>query len=470
MCDVGFRGQQLEGITGLVDDLVVATVNNRIYWSGHPRVDNAVQRIRRRLADFFADSEDLSLVLGVADGYLIFRSRPLVGATMSAPRIVRAVERIHGGGIEFDRDADTPDLIALFELLGDVKGSAADCQEANRMFERKGCHHIRILPEHKYESNFRASRSATGRKGTTAFAVSMELYQSLIDSLQSMSVSICRGEAVNLARSSAHVEQIVKQLDVDRQSVLDVSRYEHFDSFTFGHSIRVCILALDFAARLTNDRDLQQRIGLAALLHDIGKAKVPFEILHAEGPLSDEERREMERHTTFGAQILLELPEADPMAVAAAFGHHRTLQGTGYPKLPYAAPMSPVTRIVKICDVFEALTAVRPYKAAMSPQRAYRIMLSMDKHFEPGLLRRFIEITGVYPDGTHVLLNTGEIACVERQSGRLERPMVRHVTTPDGDPLPLDEQQSVDLAALSPQEVWVENGPLDHEPEALATT
>jgi HD-GYP domain-containing protein (c-di-GMP phosphodiesterase class II) len=168
----------------------------------------------------------------------------------------------------------------------------------------------------------------------------------------------------------------------------------------------------------------------------VGKALVPFEVLHKKGRLTPDERHEMERHPVLGAGVLLANRESDPLAVAAAYGHHRTVDGNGYPRTRGEFEQSTITRLVKICDCFEALTAVRPYKPPMSPAKAYRIMLSMGGHFDEKMLRHFVRATGIYPVGTRVRLDTGEVARVLRQTGDLDRPVVevieRHETPVEG--------------------------------------
>jgi hypothetical protein len=105
-----------------------------------------------------------------------------------------------------------------------------------------------------------------------------------------------------------------------------------------------------------------------------------------------------------------------------------------------------VTRIVKICDVYEALTAVRPYKRPITPTRAYRIMLGMGKHFDQHLLRKFIEVNGIFPNGQLVEMNTGELARVQQQSPKLLRPSVELITDPDGNRLDDDDRRIIELA------------------------
>ena len=229
-------------------------------------------------------------------------------------------------------------------------------------------------------------------------------YQRVVDHMQDVMIRACRRDRFDLAESRTLVDGMLKRFEDGGGSLLNMARYERYDAFTFGHSIRVCFIALNFARHLTNDMRLVERIGLAALMHDVGKAWVPFEVLHSNERLTDAERAEMNMHPVHGGQILLGNANADPLAVAVAFSHHRNMDGSGYPTAIHPRTLSTPTMIVKLADVFEALTATRPYKPRMSPTRAYRIMMDMDDHFEPSLLRRFIEVNGFYPVGSRVRL------------------------------------------------------------------
>ena len=456
MCDVGPGGSKLGGVTGLVDDLVIAIVNNRIYWDGHPRVTAALQDILAGLEEQFQQTTEDELLLGVIDGYLVFDGKPLLGSTLGGAKLIDPIERMDSGGIGIRRDCTQDEILTLLSLLGDRKDRGDDWSAANARLAAEGAQRVRLLPP----PGGHGEGVGSMRVPKMALEVPLELYQRVFDTLQGMSVSICRGEQLSLHTARDQIEHIMTKLDQDPKSMLNLARYEQYDSFTFGHSVRVCFLALNFSKSLTPDPLLRNRIGLAAMLHDVGKARVPYEILHAPHRLSKEEREEMEKHTTHGAAILLELENTDPAAVATAFGHHRTLLGQGYPKDKLNAPLSTITKIVKICDVYEALTAVRPYKPAMSPTRAYRIMISMKKHFASHLLRQFITTNGLYPVGTHVRMGSGAVALVERQTHDLERPVVTIVTTPENDTLRPEDRVLVDLSSLAPGEMQVAEGPL----------
>jgi len=159
-------------------------------------------------------------------------------------------------------------------------------------------------------------------------------------------------------------------------------------------------------------------------------------------------RQLMNRHAEFGAEILLDHHDADPLAVASAFGHHRGRDGSGYPRTQHEHQVSLVTSIVKICDIYEALTAARPYKQPTSPIRAYRVMLAMGDRLDRTLLRRFIECNGVYPVGQLVELLDGRMAVVRTPTSDLLRPVVAIVDNVDNLELECDDDELVDLSDI----------------------
>ena len=444
-----------------VDRLVVCLTNARIYWQGHPRVASALDQLHETFVTLTKQGERDQMILGVTRGYLFVDGRPLLGATLSASRLIAPLTELEAGGISVDAGASRDELAAVVTLLHRVPPGLSSASDANDFLRQQGCRHVHILETYSGhgissgdgdglldlpDTHEPKTRSDGGSKlvlRPTDSAV--QSYQSAVEFLQDASVEACRGGALSLETGRHAAQGLLQQLRDDPKRLMGLSRYEQFDAFTFGHSIRVCLLALDFARQLTQDETLLQRIGTSALFHDIGKAWVPFDVLYARGRLTPEERAEIERHTVYGGEILLEAAEVDPVVIAAAFGHHRTLDGQGYPKVLVPTRQSAVTKIVKICDVFEALTAIRPYKPRMSPLRAYRIMMGMQNHFEPTLLRRFISVMGLYPVGSLVELSNGFAARVHEQTDDLDAPVVDLVQDPDGDPLPEARQIRADL-------------------------
>lgn len=425
----------------IVDALAAALVNSRIYHAEHPRVTGAAGSVSGYLAALEPVEGETGLRLSIADDILVHRGNPLVGASITATRLIQAITSHGGGGIEIDSCASEHDLKELLVTLSSRPAKGADLKDFDEALARQHVSGIRLLPPFVVDD----------REATQTLARPVQVFQSCMDLLQDVTVSVCRGGTIDFGPVSGHALELLRRIDDDKAPLLNLAAQDQFDSFTFGHSVRVAVLAMCMARTLTKDEDLLIRIGAAALLHDCGKALVPFELLHARRSLSPEERREMGKHAKLGAEVLLDHRDADPLAIAAAFGHHRSCDGGGYPSTKRTHENLLITEIVKICDVYEALTAARPYKRPMSPTRAYRVMLGMWQHLDRQLLLRFILATGIYPVGQLVKLSSGSLARVVAQSDDLKLPRVWLLTDPAGQRLGLDAPIIIDLSAPSPE-------------------
>lgn len=429
--------------TLLVDALVAAFVNARIYAITHPRVQTSISELQRTLRELATATGEPTVVIGAAEGLIIHKQSPLLGASIGAARLIALLRTWCSGGLHFDAQVETQELETLLVAMANRPQPGHDYNHLNETLVERQCRHARLLPP--YASAVPVSDKANHIESTVR--VGLRFYQSVIDLLQNVTVSVCRGGRIDFAPVQAQAEQVLKQLQDREQPLLGLARQDQYDAFTFGHSVRVAILSMNFAKTLTDDHGLLIRIGTAALLHDVGKSLIPFELLHSARTLNAEERLQMNRHAELGAECLLDHNDSDPLSVAAAFGHHRCPDGTGYPRTMHAHHISMVSRIVKICDVFEALTAARPYKQPMSPIRAYRVMLAMGNKLDQSLLRKFIEGNGIYPNGQLVQLNDGTVAVVHAQGKDPLRPIVAIADTVVPD-LVEEEQQLLDLSDI----------------------
>lgn len=419
--------------TLLVEELSAALVNVRIYAADHPRVVQSLAAVRkavRTLADLLRAP---CVRIACVEGLIVFGEEPLRGASMGATRLLTMMKNLGSSGIEFDADVTDETLQQLFGVLLERPRPGASWSDLNATLAARNCRSVRVLPPFV--------EGAGPCKVSGAVRLGLDIHQSVVGLLQNITISVCRGGHIDFAPVAAHAEQLLDRLARTDELQGTLARQEQYDAFTLGHSLRVAILALNFARTLTADRELLIRIGTAALLHDVGKSLIPFEILHSPAALSADERREMEKHAELGACCLLDHRDADPMAIAAAFGHHRGAKGGGYPDIAHEHATSLVTGIVKICDVFEALTAARPYKQPMSPIRAYRVMLAMGDKLDRRLLRRFIDENGIYPVGQLVELDTGQVAVVRDQG---EEPLAPRLAV-------LDRPSDVDVTAEEEQ-------------------
>jgi len=425
--------------TLLVDELVTALINSRIYQLEHPRLQASLTRVLELVGELAELSGNDHILIACSEGMVFYGEKPLVGASLAASRLITLFELWEAGGIEIARQASSEQLAVFFACLLEKKQQEDEGFAAvNARAAQRQCIHISLLPAvGQNASPATTNDDAKERSG-------LQDYQTAVDMLQGVTVSLCRGGTIDFAPVLAQAESILTHLEHRGSTLLGLARRDQYDAFTFGHSIRVAILAMNFARTLTTERDLQIRIGAAALLHDVGKSLVPFEILHSTKRLSDDERREMSRHSELGAQCLLDHHDSDPLAIASAFAHHLSPDGSGYPETIHNHPITWITSIVKICDIFEALTAARPYKSAMSPIRAYRVMLSMGDKINRPLLRSFIDTNGIYPVGQTIQLADDEVAVVTEQTDDPLHPIVQVVEDRNG-PIETEEDEFIDL-------------------------
>ncbi len=218
----------------------------------------------------------------------------------------------------------------------------------------------------------------------------------------------------------------------DESILLGMATIKNYDEYTFNHSVNVSIYSLAMGKRLGFSRKTLAELGITALLHDIGKSKIPREILNKPASLDEEEWGLMKKHPLIGVEIVLnlkQLGEINPRMVVGIFDHHLKNDLSGYPKLFRKKEVSLFGRIIQIADSYDAMTTPRIYKKTpYTPEQALAIMLrERTIHFDPLLLKIFIGLVGIYPIGSLVLLNTRELGIIYKPSHDprwLERPTV----------------------------------------------
>lgn len=237
------------------------------------------------------------------------------------------------------------------------------------------------------------------------------------------------GRQIEVARVEPVVGEMVDSVFRNKDALISLGRIREADQYTFQHSVNLCVLMVAFAKTIGLDHDTITRIGIGAMLHDIGKMKVPEEILNKPGKLTDEEFAVMRGHVTLSANLLTESPDIDPISIAVAYEHHERWDGTGYPRKLKGDEISQFGQMSAIVDVYDAITSDRCYHTGMHPTDALGRMLEWSKyHFNPLLTQQFIQCVGIYPVGTVVRLESGRLAVVVEASDKnMLQPVVRVV-------------------------------------------
>ncbi len=252
--------------------------------------------------------------------------------------------------------------------------------------------------------------------------------------------SIRMGRTANVKKVKRAVQAIVDQVLNNEASLVGLTTLRDYDEYTFTHSVNVCIFSVALGRKLGLSKLQLYDLGMAALFHDVGKSRVPLEVLNKQGGLSDEEWRIMQAHPWLGVLTLFGLRgygEIPYRGMIVAYEHHMKTDLTGYPKSLRARELSIYSKIVAVADGFDAATSRRVYQTVpIQPDQVLKEMWENPRRgYDSVVVKAFINLIGIYPVGTCVILDTYEVAVVHGANPDVtyvHRPMVRVVTTPEG--------------------------------------
>jgi HD-GYP domain-containing protein (c-di-GMP phosphodiesterase class II) len=252
--------------------------------------------------------------------------------------------------------------------------------------------------------------------------------------------SVRMGRGVNLKKIKRVVQGIVDQILNEESSLLGLTTIRDYDEYTFTHSVNVCIFSVALGRRLGLGKRQLYDLGLAALFHDVGKSRVPLDVLNKVEQLNDTDWRYIAAHPWMGLLTLFQLrgqQELPYRAMTVAYEHHMKCDLTGYPKIVRPRALSIFSKIVAVADGFDAATSRRSYQTdPLSPAAVLAGMRDNPRRgFDSVVVKAFINLLGIYPVGTLVVLDTFELAIVHSANPNPEavsRPIVRIVSDERG--------------------------------------
>ncbi len=224
------------------------------------------------------------------------------------------------------------------------------------------------------------------------------------------------GRAISTDQCAALVEEVTSSVFRNPDALVSLARLKTRDDYTYLHSVAVCALMVSLGRQIGLDEDACRQAGLAGLVHDIGKAAMPLEVLNKPGKLTENEFQIMRAHPVRGHEMLSETAGATQAMLDVALYHHERMDGKGYPQQLAEGGLSQVVRMGAICDVYDAITSNRPYKAGWDPGESIARMASWSGHFDPTLFAAFVRGLGIYPVGSLVKLASGKLAVVVEQN------------------------------------------------------
>ncbi len=232
----------------------------------------------------------------------------------------------------------------------------------------------------------------------------------------SMFHDVRMGKSVNAEAATQMVDDIAASVDRNLGALISLVRLKNKDEYTYMHSVAVCALMVALAKELGLSEAETKQAGLAGLLHDIGKAGIPMEVLNKPGALTDEEFSLVKLHPQRGYELLQQANIIDSVALDVCLHHHEKINGTGYPKKLKADEISIFAKMGAVCDVYDAITSNRPYKEGWEPGISLQRMAQWTEHFDDRVFKAFVKSVGIYPIGSMVKLKSGRLAVVIDQS------------------------------------------------------
>jgi putative nucleotidyltransferase with HDIG domain len=402
--------------TELLKRFVATLRAAQLYSHDHPIVARNLDALSTAIQLLLA--LEPAVVIGVVGDEIVVDDRPLRADALGG--LVRRLKDIGVERVTIERGVSAIELSTFVKAVGALE----------RAVEGES-------PSFPTLAHIRVGRIVVGQRmdtGTADMASFRRMYEEAVSVAEGIWESARTEEQPDATMAHTMVEGLAQAVSQNRTSLLALTTLKNYDNYTFTHMVNVSILTMGQARALGIDGPLLREIGLAALMHDIGKVKTPLEILNKPDKLTDAEFAIMQRHTVDGAEILRGTPDIPTLAPVVAFEHHMRLDGTGYPRAAVRASLNLGTMLCGIADVYDAMRSQRKYQQAHPTDRILEVLKRSDgKQFDQNLVRRFVQLVGIYPVGNLVRLDTGETAVVTAvHAPNSRRPRVRVIIDRDG--------------------------------------
>jgi putative nucleotidyltransferase with HDIG domain len=390
----------------------------QLYASDHPLLGRNVDGLLEALKTLHQQHQ--TVTIGIVDNEFVVLDTPLPKASSGMRDLIERLLTNKIERIAFERGVTSEEIVGLMLSVArlSTKGSATE-QAWNFPHIRMG----RITSE-----------DSKGDGIASDMAAIRQLYTSAVTAAEAAWDTAAAEGQPDVPAALHAVEGLADAVTQNRTALVALTAMRNYDNYTFTHMVNVSILTMGQARALGIEGRLLREFGLSALMHDIGKVRTPKDILTKPDRLTEQEFVIMRRHPVEGAEILRRTPEMPILAPVVAFEHHLRLDGTGYPAGAKRSALNLGTMICSIADVYDAMRSQRAYQQAFPTDRVLAVLKKDDgAHFDAQLVRRFVQLLGIYPPGTLVKLSSNAVAVVMRvHAPDPYRPRVKVLFAPDG--------------------------------------
>lgn len=368
-----------------IRQITTAAANASLYQLEHPQVLNLCRQALDQLKILFSQTPEI--IFKVIENRLIFADHP-VTSNLSVERFVEALKNLQISFIQISPGLTTEELLILAGHLS--KGN-------NHRQNLRKTEHIRYG---QVEVRYRDTDS--GREKSSALADFSAINEKDRDKFMDIYQSVSRKKQLNVVGITEIVADFINTFETHSNILLALAPLRSMDEYAYTHSTNICLLNLAQAKLLGIEGPLLNEIGIAAMLHDVGKMFISPDILNKPGKLDPEEWQIMQQHPRLGAEYLLNSPGIPRLAVVTAYEHHIGYDGSGYPAAPHSRPLNTCSYMTSISDVYDALRTRRSYKEPLTFDQISTIMLeSAGKSLHPDLTRSFLKALAELENPSH---------------------------------------------------------------------
>jgi HD-GYP domain-containing protein (c-di-GMP phosphodiesterase class II) len=421
----------------LIQNLFVALRSAQLYDARNDTLRAAAERFVRSLEELLVVDRTARLEVG---GDLIMvndvRIRSELRSYSVHANLLRFFREMKIGGFEWEGVPQIGEAARFVSVVGRMEVADGGEDPVSRLRQRlvaEGLGAIKVIEPREEETEALLDDPDKRRRAERTYRHTVAVTRQLMESLRA-------GHSLRLTRMRRAVQSIVDQVFDDETLLVGLTNLRDYDEPTFTHSVNVCIFAVSLGQRIGLSRLELYELGMAGLLHDLGKVDVPRDVLLKSEALTEEEWEAMQRHPAYGVWRIMagrQRGRVPAREILATFEHHLNVDLSGYPALRFPRKLALYSRIVAICDSFDAGTTPRVYKT--DPITPAEMLLALDRwkgvRYDPILIKAFVGLLGIYPPGCVVLLDTQEIAVVlaiDADPRNINRPRVKVIVDAQG--------------------------------------
>ncbi|RMG58756.1 MAG: HD-GYP domain-containing protein [Deltaproteobacteria bacterium] len=373
-----------------------------LYPAHHPIIKKALSRSFDLLSSILQMKGDLALA--IADETLVFEGTPIFQLSSSEELFVKTLTDEGIEGLVFHQGLTEEELVTFIDTIHQMRGKGLTGDEIQDMLAQNGVVHVTVVTPEKVEEDEDLSKAK-------------EIYENALSVVINVMKDIRLGKIPSGKEARKVVHDMSSMLRKNRDAMLALTMLKNYDEYTYNHSVNVAVISLSIAESLSIPETEKIDLGIAALLHDVGKTQVALDLIRKPGALTLEEFEEIKKHPDEGYRILSNMEYIDHVSAKIVREHHMGYDLSGYPKPEPGYRMEPLSPIVSVSDCYDALTTLRTYQKPRTPREALELMTKMaGKSLDPAMVKVLIKTLGIYPIGTMVRLDTGEVAVVSAQN------------------------------------------------------